>query len=265
MPQVGHDRARARREQLLAERAPAWLPPTKPIAVMPAAVAAVTPAGESSTTMQSVGLQRPSGPPHAKTGRAPACRSAHRLRKRKRRKNVRGPWSPGSLGCGRGAEDDATHFGPRSQVSAWAACGMARSSARRRLIVAAATMAPKFGGQLALGRGLDRREHVGGPAPEEIAGHQFGRHRNADAREFLRRNRGRDLLAVDQHTIAIKDDHGSPGASAPSGTALDLRCPTNRYGKDRKRVAMAKVGHHTTAILLHSFLRAPGTEWGGTP
>src|SRR5260221_7700294 len=36
-----------------------------------------------------------------------------------------------------GGEDDATHFGPRSQVSAWAEWGMARTSARRRSTVAA--------------------------------------------------------------------------------------------------------------------------------
>ena len=43
----------------LARRAsrfgPAWLPPTKPTEIMPAAVAAATPAGESSTTMHSDG------------------------------------------------------------------------------------------------------------------------------------------------------------------------------------------------------------------
>ncbi len=32
-----------------------WLPPMKPIGTMPAACAADTPAGESSTTMQSAG------------------------------------------------------------------------------------------------------------------------------------------------------------------------------------------------------------------
>ena len=36
-------------------RGPAWLPPTKPITVMPAAAPAATPTGESSTTMQSAG------------------------------------------------------------------------------------------------------------------------------------------------------------------------------------------------------------------
>jgi hypothetical protein len=47
-----------------------------------------------------------------------------------------------------GGEDDATHFGPRSQVSAWAACGMARNSARKRVSVAAAMAAPTFAGSL---------------------------------------------------------------------------------------------------------------------
>jgi len=37
---------------------PAWVPPTKPMETMPAAVAAATPAGESSTTMQAEGCTR---------------------------------------------------------------------------------------------------------------------------------------------------------------------------------------------------------------
>src|SRR5260370_12217901 len=47
-----------------------------------------------------------------------------------------------------GGEDDATHFGPRSQVSAWAEWGMARTSARSRSTVAAATALGKFPGRL---------------------------------------------------------------------------------------------------------------------
>ena len=53
VPQVGHDRAAPARVSCSPSCALAWLPPTNPIAVMPAAVAAVTPAGESSITMQS--------------------------------------------------------------------------------------------------------------------------------------------------------------------------------------------------------------------
>src|SRR5258708_33627598 len=49
-----------------------------------------------------------------------------------------------------GGEDDATHFGPRSQVSAWAELGMARTSARRRTTVATASGIVKIAGSLLL-------------------------------------------------------------------------------------------------------------------
>ena len=45
-------------------------------------------------------------------------------------------------------DDEATHFGPRSQVSACAMCVVARSSARKRRSVALATVAAKPGGSL---------------------------------------------------------------------------------------------------------------------
>ena len=163
--------------------------------------------------------------PRARTGPAPACRSARRWRRTgSARRTAPARWSRGWPGCGPCVEEDATHFGPRSQVSAWATCGMARNSARMRRIVAAATVAPKFVRQLALGHGLDRGEHVGRPAAEEIAAHQLGRDRHAGAREFLRRNRRRDLLAVNEHAVAIEDDHGCPPRPVRVCT---LRSPTN--------------------------------------
>jgi hypothetical protein len=47
-------------------------------------------------------------------------------------------------------EEDATAFGPPIQVSACAACGTARSSARKRRKVSAATFAAKSSGSLRL-------------------------------------------------------------------------------------------------------------------
>src|SRR5258707_6677174 len=66
-----------------------------------------------------------------------------------------------------GGEDDATHFGPRSQVSAWAEWGMARTSARRRSTVAAATVLGKFAGSLLRVAASIIANMSAGPAPWE--------------------------------------------------------------------------------------------------
>src|SRR6185295_7057138 len=98
--------------------APAWLPPTKPMAVIPAAVAAATPGGESSTTMQFVG-EMPM--------RLAACRNrsgAGLPLGTSLAENTRGSKNRISPAVSRLARmrswvaEEATHFGPRSQVSA---------------------------------------------------------------------------------------------------------------------------------------------------
>src|SRR6266436_9790329 len=66
-----------------------------------------------------------------------------------------------------GGEDDATHFGPRSQVSAWDACGMARTSARRRASVAAARVALKLTGSLRPGAASTLVAMSAGRRPEK--------------------------------------------------------------------------------------------------
>ena len=116
---VGNDGARAGGQQA-AGRAPEpeWLPPTKPIAVMPALTAAVMPAGESSTTMQSAGATSSSWR-HAGAGRAPACRSARRSPKTGwARRSAPGSVVSRLIRMRSIGEEEATHFGPRSQVSA---------------------------------------------------------------------------------------------------------------------------------------------------
>jgi hypothetical protein len=67
----------------------------------------------------------------------------------------------------------------------------------------------KVSRQLLAGNRFDHGQHVGGAAPGEIADHGFGCDRNPRARQLVRSNCGSDLFAVDQHTVAIKDDHGS--------------------------------------------------------
>src|SRR5262249_3139839 len=52
-------------------------------------------------------------------------------------------------------------------------------------------------------------EHVGGAAPGEIASHELGGNRNSRAHKFVGGSRCGDVFAVDQHAVAIKDDHGS--------------------------------------------------------
>src|SRR5262249_48687630 len=100
--------------------ASAWLPPTNPTAAMPAAVAALTPAGESSITIHSA-VRAPM--------REAACRNRSgaglpfgtSVAENKNLKNLLRPVISRLSRIRPWGEDDATHFGPRSQVSAWAA------------------------------------------------------------------------------------------------------------------------------------------------
>ena len=205
-------------------RAPAWLAPTNPIAAIPAVVAAVTPAGESSTTMQSQartahvrgGMQeqvgcwlalwdvaggkeiieepRKTGSLQAGTDTVAGRRRCHAFR----------PAQPGQcIGCVR--------HGTQFRAQPLDRGGGDRGSQMRR--------------QLALGRCLDHREHIGRSATDEVTGHELWRDRHAGAREFLRSNRCRNLLAVDQHPVAIEDDHASP-TQHPAGLRRIL-IPTN--------------------------------------
>ena len=74
----------------------------------------------------------------------------------------------------------------------------------------------KIHGQLAAGRCLDGGEHIGWAASEEIAHDEFGCNRNPNAREFVRGNRCSELFTVDQHTVAIEDDHGNRASAPPN-------------------------------------------------
>jgi hypothetical protein len=69
--------------------------------------------------------------------------------------------------------------------------------------------------QLAAGHCLDGGKHIGWTASEEIAHDEFGRNRNSNARKFVRGNRCSELLTVDQHTVAIEDDHGNRANAPP--------------------------------------------------
>jgi hypothetical protein len=55
-----------------------------------------------------------------------------------------------------------------------------------------------------------RAKHVGWAAPEEVAGDELGRDRNADAYELVGSDRRRDRFAIDQHPVAIEDEHETP-------------------------------------------------------
>ena len=70
--------------------------------------------------------------------------------------------------------------------------------------------AGETGRQLAIASGLHHGNHVRRPAAEEKAQHQLRRERNSNAAEFLRSDCGGNRLAVDQHPVAVKDDHESP-------------------------------------------------------
>ena len=79
----------------------------------------------------------------------------------------------------------------------------------------------EIGRQLAAGRVSIVGEHVGRAAAGEIARDDLRRQRNAGAHELLRRDGRRDRLAVDQHAVAIEDDHGVPTTGRQRGQYAD--------------------------------------------
>ena len=101
---------------------------------------------------------------HAGTDRAPACRPSRRSPRTRCGSKKRSRSVHSRLARTRSSGDDeATHFGPRSQVSACTTCGIARSSSRSRRSVAAATCDAKSCGQLDAGR-LPRHRRTCRPA-----------------------------------------------------------------------------------------------------
>jgi hypothetical protein len=73
-------------------------------------------------------------------------------------------------------------------------------------------------GQLPACRRFHSGKHIGRPASEEIAHHEFGCDRNSYPLEFVRGCRCSDLFTVDQDTVAIENDHGIR-PTAPSDVA----------------------------------------------
>src|SRR4029077_2617067 len=116
MSQVGDDHPRSRGFELLAELEARMARADKTDRIS-AALAAVTPAAESSTTMQSAGCT---------PIRAAACKNRSgaglpfgtSLAEKTNLKNLAKPVVSRLARIRSGGEDDATHFGPRSQVSA---------------------------------------------------------------------------------------------------------------------------------------------------
>ena len=97
---------------------------------------------------------------------------------------------------------------------------MLRTSARSRRRVAAATPDAKLAGSLHPLASSTIGKHVGGTPPEEKSTHQRGCKRDADAREFLSRNGRGNLLAVDQHAVAVEYDHDSPRQRSAALTSI---------------------------------------------
>src|SRR5215472_9052958 len=116
-------------------------------------------------------------------------------------------------------------------------CAQARQRCRRE-------RGAEIDRQLAAGGCFDASEHVGRTAAREIASHEFGRNRNSSPRKFVGGSRCGDLFAVDQHTIAIKNNHGSltlaclqhRGGSTNRGATEGIVGPWQKSGAARPRV-----------------------------
>src|SRR5262245_58782892 len=85
-----------------------------------------------------------------------------------------------------------------------------------------------------------------------MAHHELRCDRNACARELLRSDRSSNLLTVDQHAVAIKDDHGSlaPARSLRGRAGPAQRITTRAIGI----AAVAKVGRDASRRLFAQFL-----------
>ena len=197
---------------------------------MPAATAAETPAGESSTTMQSAGTMPalaaacrnrsgaglPAATPLAENtfGSKKRSRSVHSRLARTR-----------SIG-----DEEATAFRPAQPGQGMHDMRHGAQFVAQPHQRLARDLRGEARRQLDPGRRFDIGEHVGRAPAGEIARDDFGRDPQADALQFLRRDRHRDRLGVDQHAIAIEDDHTrSPGAGCSgTGTPLVIRSTTIR-------------------------------------
>ena len=107
-------------------------------------------------------------------------------------------------------EDEATHFGPRSQVSACSTWAVARSSARSRRSVAAARIAAKFGGSLRWVAASMSASMSLGRRPVKKRATTSGDTAKAGARQLLGRHGGDNRLAVDQTPLQSKMNTGGP-------------------------------------------------------
>ena len=105
-------------------------------------------------------------------------------------------------------DEEATAFGPRIQVSAWATWGSARNWVRNRRNVSIRDGGRESGRQL-LARGrLDGGKNIGRPATVETARHDVSVHGDTGARERLRQHGAGYRFAVYKYTITIEDDQG---------------------------------------------------------
>jgi hypothetical protein len=124
--------------------------------------------------------------------------------------------------------------------------------------------------QLTLANLFNRGKHVRWAAPGQIADHEFGRDRNPCAREFVCGHFGSDLFAIDQHTVAIKDDHREPLISALRGARRPDMLLDESELKKLGIAAVAKVGRCAARkSFLHSLLiagpnlprKGPNSAW----
>ncbi len=197
-----------------------WLPPTKPIGTMPAAWAAETPAAESSITMHSAGV-------HAHLGRdvEEQIRRGFASGNVARRKQIRLEESqnPGAFE----AEPDTVERRGRCHAFRPAQPGQSvfdmgggaklrpqppqRRGGQRRGEI------PR---QLALRRRLDIGEHVGRAPAGKETGDDVRRDHEAGTRQLRGRHFGHDRFAVDQHAVAVKDEH----SRSPTRPVSRQRC-----------------------------------------
>ena len=111
---------------------------------------------------------------------------------------------------------------------------------------------------------LDIGEHVGGPPAGEEARDDLGGHRNARARQLCAATLASDRFAVNQHAIAVENDHPSPRSPLPGAHGL-RRLRLIRVARlwtrlqARKRVGLHCLVHRLcTSKCAHDCVRCSG-------
>ena len=166
---------------------------------------------------------------------------------------MRGPWSPGLHGYG-----PQPRTMPRISARAARSAHGARAEWRAAPREGVSTSRPRHrrrNSQAACGGLPPRRAaNMSAAAPEEVAGDELGGI-GMPMRKLVRSDRCRDRFAIDQHSVAIEDDHEPPAPARPPALHWIALSNHRAIGIVRR---WQKSGTAPSVPFLHRLLSAAG-------